>query len=85
MYTIEFTSTNTKIYRLSLNELVFQLSEHYARIGVDDKPIYITDSETGELYEVIEGENLNINTFFYCEKLRNSYRILDLVEMLPYI
>lgn len=85
MYTINFTSTNTTIYRLSLNELVFQLSEHYARVGVDDLPIYISDSETGELYEIIEGEKLNITTFFYCDKLGDSYRILDLVEMFPYM
>lgn len=85
MYTIDFTSTNTSIRNLSLNELVFELSEHYARVGVDLYLIFISDSETHELYEVISNEQLNFNRMFYSEKLGKEYNILDLVNLLPYI
>lgn len=85
MYTINFTSTNTTIYRLSLNELVFHLSDHFARLGVDDAPIHISDSATGELYEVIDNEKCTFNHSFYSERLKKHYNILDLVDLLPYI
>lgn len=85
MYTIDFASTNTSIRNLSLNELVFELSEHYARVGVDLHLIFISNSETHELYEVINNEQLNFNHMFYSEKLGKEYNILDLVNLLPYI
>lgn len=85
MYTINFTSTNTTIYRLSLNEIVSHLSDHFARLGADDEPIHISDSETGELYEVIEDEKLSFNHKFTTEIKHKEYNILQLMELIPYL
>lgn len=85
MYTIHFTLTNTKIYNLNLKEMLLQLSDHYARVGYDDEPIFISDSETGELYEVIESDNVMFNYKVCAGKLKNSYNILDLLDLICYI
>lgn len=85
MYTIHFTLTNTKLYRLSLKEMLLQLSDHYARVGYDDEPIFISDSETGELYEVIESGQLIFHYKVRAGKLKNFYNILDLLDLICYI
>lgn len=85
MYTIHFTLTNTKLYHLSLKEMLLQLSNHYARVGYDNEPIFISDSETGELYEVIEGDELMFHYKVCAGKLKNYYNILELIHLICYI
>lgn len=85
MFNIYFNSSNTSIYRNTINELVFHISEHFARLGQDIQPIFITDSETGELYEVIEDEKLSFNHKFTTEIKHKEYNILQLLELMPYL
>lgn len=84
MLNIYFTSTNTSIRQNTLKELVFHLSEHFARLGQDSQPILITDSDTGEIYEVIENEKLFFNHKFTTKIKHNEYNILQLLELIPY-
>lgn len=85
MYTIEFTSNGNKFTNLSLGELMVEISDHFGYVGRDFDPIYITNSETGVLYEIIYNEEPTTNYKFYSERLNNYYTILELVELMPYL
>ena len=85
MYTIEFTSNGNKVINLSLGELMVEIAEHFGYVGRDFEPIYISDSETGELYEVIHNEEPTTKYKFYSERLNNYYDVLELVELMPYL
>lgn len=83
LYSIHFATK--ELTHLSLLQLVIVLSEHFAQVGINNEVIAITDSITGELFEVIKDEQLTFNYQFYSEKLNQHYTIFQLLEILPYL
>lgn len=84
-FNITINSTHTNINNLSIYQMLMELSEHYAMIGYDPQSILISDAETGELLEVINGDEYQFNYQIKLESLGRSYTIHDLLELIPYI
>ena len=84
-FNIIINSNNTHFNNLSIYEMLMELSEHYANVGFDENPIQISDSETGELLEIITGDICQFNYQVKLESLGKAHTILDLLDLIPYI
>lgn len=84
-FSITITSANINHHNLTLNELLNVLNEHFATVGCDYEPIIITDYEMGNVIEVFNGCDVTTFEEVFVEKFNKSYRICQLLEMVPYM